>query len=102
MVKNLPANAGDTGSIPVWGDPTGLGATKSVCYNYASPGTWSLYSATREVTSMRSLRTAMKSSPYSMQPEKARAAMKTNCSQKLKKKKNKFKYGLTVSKKCYA
>ena len=43
----------------------------------------------REVTSMRSLRTAMKSSPYSMQPEKARAAMKTNCSQKLKKKKKK-------------
>ena len=84
MVKNLPANAGNTGSIPVWGDPTGLGATKSVCSNYSSPGNWSPCSATREITSMRSLRTTMKSSPYSMQPEKASAAMKTHCSQKYK------------------
>ena len=32
VVKNLPANAGDTGSIPE--DPTCCGATKPVCHNY--------------------------------------------------------------------
>ena len=31
MVKNLPVNAGDTGSIPGPEDPTGHGATKPVC-----------------------------------------------------------------------
>ena len=32
MVKNFPANAKDTGSIP--GDPTCLGAAKPMCCNY--------------------------------------------------------------------
>ena len=34
MVKNLPANAGDTGSIPGREDPTCHGATKPVRHNY--------------------------------------------------------------------
>ena len=32
MVKNPLANARDTGSIPVWEDPTYRGATKPVCH----------------------------------------------------------------------
>ena len=34
VVKNLPANAGDTGLIPVQEDPTCFGATKPVHHNY--------------------------------------------------------------------
>ena len=33
VVKNLPANAGDTGSIPGPEDPTCHGAAKSVCHD---------------------------------------------------------------------
>ena len=34
VVKNPPANAGDTGSGPVWEDPTCRGATKPVRHSY--------------------------------------------------------------------
>ena len=34
VVKNLPANAGDTGLSPVQEDPTSRGATKLVRHNY--------------------------------------------------------------------
>ena len=34
VVKNPPANAGDTGSIPDLEDPTCHGATKPVRHNY--------------------------------------------------------------------
>ena len=34
VVKNPPANAGDTGLIPVQGDPTCRGAIKPVRHNY--------------------------------------------------------------------
>ena len=34
VVKNLPRNARDIGSILVLGDPTYHGATKPVCHNY--------------------------------------------------------------------
>ena len=33
VVENLPANAGDTGSILVWEDPTCRGTTRSVRHN---------------------------------------------------------------------
>ena len=33
VVKNLPANGGDSGLIPVWEDPTCHGATKPVRHN---------------------------------------------------------------------
>ena len=66
-------------------DPTSRGATKPVhhnywafalepsSHNYWSPHAWSPCSATREATTMRSPRTATKSSPRSPQLEKARA-----------------------------
>ena len=34
VVKNSPANAGDTGSIPGWENPTSRRATKPVRHNY--------------------------------------------------------------------
>ena len=34
VVKILPANAGDMGSIPVWEDPTCLQATKPIHHSY--------------------------------------------------------------------
>ena len=70
---------------PVQGDPTCDGATKPVCHNYWAcalepmcPNCWGLRawsrcSTTREATAMRSLRTAMKSSPHLRQLERARA-----------------------------
>ena len=63
-------------------NPTCCGATKSMHHkywvqaleppsrDYWSPHTYSLYSATKEATAMRSLPTAMKSRPCSPQPEK--------------------------------
>ena len=36
MVKNLPANAGDMGSVLVQEDPTCCGATKPMCHNYGA------------------------------------------------------------------
>ena len=66
-------------------DPTCHGATKPVCHNYwarvpqllksacLEPNKYVSYSATREATAMRSLRTATKSSPCSPQLEKAHA-----------------------------
>ena len=72
-------------------DPTCRGATKPVCHNYqacalepASHNYWTRVpqllkpthlepvSATREATAVRSLRTSTKSSPCSLQLEKAR------------------------------
>ena len=35
VVKSMPANAGDTGSIPDPGRPHVLGATKPICHNYS-------------------------------------------------------------------
>ena len=56
VVRNLPANAGDTLSPQVSlvrGDPTYLRATKPLCHNYGSICTYSLHSATREATTTR-------------------------------------------------
>ena len=81
VVENLPANAGDTGSSP------GLGGSHMLRSGWArgpqllSLRVWSLCSATREATAMRSPRTARKSSPHSTR-ESPRAAKKTQCSQK--------------------
>ena len=71
VVENLPANAGDTGSSP------GLGRSHMPRSNYArepqllSLRVWSLCSATREATTVRGPRTAMKSGPCLPQLEKA-------------------------------
>ena len=52
-----------------------------------APASWSLCSATREATTMRSPCTTTKSSPYWPQLEKICAAIKIQHSQKLEKKK---------------
>ena len=63
MVENLPANAGDTGSIP------GLGRSHMPQSNWArepqllSLRVWSLCSAAGETTMVRGPRTAVKSGP---------------------------------------
>ena len=71
VVKNLPANAGDTGSSP------GLGRSHMPRSDWArgpqllSLRVWSLCSATREATIVRGPRTTTKSSPRSPQLERA-------------------------------
>ena len=71
VVKNLPANAGDTGSSP------GLGRSHMPRSNWArepqllSLHIWSLCSATGEAAIVRGPRTAMKSGPRLPQLEKA-------------------------------
>ena len=73
VVENLPPNAGDTGSSP------GLGRSHMPRSNWAhepqllSLRIWSLCSATREATTVRGPRTAMKSGPRLPQLEKALA-----------------------------
>ena len=73
VVKNTPANAGDTGSSP------GLGRSHVPRSNWArepqllSLRVWSLCSATREAAIVRGPRTAMKSGPRLPQLEKALA-----------------------------
>ena len=73
VVENLPANAGDTGSSP------GLGGSHMPRSGWArepqllSLHVWSLCSTTREATTVRGPRTAMKSGPHLPQLEKALA-----------------------------
>ena len=73
VVKNPPANAGDTGSSP------GLGGSHMPRSNWArepqllSLHVWSLCSTTREAAIVKGLRTAMKSGPHLPQLEKALA-----------------------------
>ena len=73
VVKNLPANAGDTGSSP------GLGRSHMPRSDWArerrllSLRVWSLCSATREAAIVRGPCTAMKNGPRSPQLEKALA-----------------------------
>ena len=82
VVGSLPANAGDTGSGP------GLGGSHMPRSSWAcepqllSLHVWSLCSATREVTTVRGLRTTMKSGPRLPQLEKALTETKTQHSQK--------------------
>ena len=73
MVKNLPVNAGDTGSS------SGLGKSHMPRSSWArepqllSLRVWNLCSATREAAMVRGLRTAMKSGPHLPQLKKALA-----------------------------
>ena len=69
VVKNLPANAGDLGSVTGPGRFTCRGATRPVGHNYFSPGT--LCSAIRGATTMKSLPTTARDSPGSLKLEKA-------------------------------
>ena len=73
VVESLPANAGDAGLSP------GLGRSHMLQSNSArepqllSLRVWSLCSATREATTVKGLRTVMKSGPHLPQLEKALA-----------------------------
>ena len=73
VVENLPAYAGDTGSSPA------LGRSHMPRSNWArepqllSLRIWSMCSTTREPTTVRDPRTAMKSGPHLPQLEKALA-----------------------------
>ena len=89
--KNLPANAGDTGSSPgpgrshmPWSNEARVPQLLSLCSRAHEPQLLSPHATTteahvpracalqqREATAMRSLRTATKSSPCSLQLEKA-------------------------------
>ena len=93
MVENPPANAGHTGSSP------GLGRSHMPRSSWArepqflSLRVWSLCSATREATTVRGPRTAMKSGLHLPQLEKALAqkrrpniAINQSINQSLKKK----------------
>ena len=90
--KNLPANAGDTGSLKsqVWEDPTSPWATKPQvattaerrCCSYWSRGIQSLCSPTRQVTAVRRLCTARKTGRCPLQLEKVREARNIQQSQK--------------------
>ena len=91
MVENLPANAGDTGSSP------GLGRSHMPRSNWArerqllSLLVWSLCSATREATTVRGSRTAMKSGPRLPQLEKALSQKRRPNTPKNKSKEKKKK-----------
>ena len=73
VVESLPASAGDTGLSP------GLGGSHMPRSSWArepqllSLRVWSLCSTTREATTVRGPRTAMKSGPHLPQLEKALA-----------------------------
>ena len=71
VVRNPPANAGDTGSCPGPGRPHMPRSNWAREPQLLSLRIWSLCSATREVATVRGLRTTMKSSPRSPQLEKA-------------------------------
>ena len=95
VVKNLPANAGDTGSCH------GLGRSHMPGSNWArepqllSLHVWSLCSATREAATVRGPCTAMKSGPRLPQLEKAfTQKRRPNTAIKINKI-NKFKNDLT-------
>ena len=71
VVKNPPANAGDTGSSPGLGRSYMLWSHEAHEPQLLSLRVWSPCSATREATAMRSPRTAAKRRPRSPQLEKA-------------------------------
>ena len=78
VVKNLPANAGDTGSIPGPGDYHVLQSIQArVPQLWASallprnPSSWSLCPGTREATKMRSLCTTVNNNSHSPKLERS-------------------------------
>ena len=92
VVENLPANAGDTGSSP------GLGRSHMPQSNWAREPqllglcVWSLCSTTREATTVRGPRTAMKSGPHLPQLEKTLAQKRRlNATKKQNKTKQNYK-----------
>ena len=63
VAENLPANAGEAGSTPIWEDPTCCGATKPMNHNY--------WACALQQKSQWEVRTPqLESSPHSRQLEK--------------------------------
>ena len=73
VVESLPADAGDVGSSPGPGRSHRPWSSWAPEPQLLSLRVWSLCSATREATTVRGPRTAMKSGPHSPQLEKALA-----------------------------
>ena len=108
VVKNPPANAGDTGSSPVWEDPACRGATKPVHHNYwacalepASHNFWSPRSTTTEACAPRACAPQQekplqweafapqpRAAPLAATRESPHTATKTQHSQKINKQIN--------------
>ena len=81
MVKNPPANAGETGSTPSLEDSTCCRAYKTTCHNYWA---WKLYSqGSAEATAMRSPCTVTSEQPpLATTRESLCIARKIQCSHK--------------------
>ena len=79
VVKNLPANAGDKGSIPDSGRSHMLQGTKPMPHNY-----WSLHALELVLCKKRSLHTATRE-----QPQLAKTGEKSTQQEKLSTAKNK-------------
>ena len=90
MVKNLPANAGDTGLSPGPGRSHVLQSSWAREPQLLSLHLWSLCSATREAAIVRGPRTAMKSGAHLPQREKA-LTQKRRPNTAINKNKNKNK-----------
>ena len=71
VVKNLPANAEDTGLIPVLGGSHMPWGNQIRALQLLKPALYSPWATTREAAIVRSLGTATKSSPCLLQLEKA-------------------------------
>ena len=84
MVKNLPADAGDTGPIPVSGKtPHAVEQLSLWATTTEACVLWSLCSATRDATAVRNPHTtAREHAPFSATRESPSAATKTQCSEK--------------------
>ena len=74
MVKNSPANAVDTGSIPGPEDPMWGEVSKPVCHNYWAKNYWAQV--------LETMLHNKEESPLPATPESLNTAMKTHCSQK--------------------
>ena len=77
VVRNPPANAGDTGSCPGLGRSHMLQSGEAHEPQLLSLRVWSVCSATGEAATVRGPRTTMKSGPRSPQLEKALAQKQT-------------------------
>ena len=92
MVMNLSANEGEVGSSPdpershmLRGNQACAPQLRSLRSRAREPQLLSLCATARDATTVRSQRTATKSSCHSLQLEKAHAATKTQHSQKTNK-----------------
>ena len=86
MDENPPAVVGHTGSIPVWEDPTLCGAAKPI-FRHCRARVWQLLKPAlhnkRNHLSGKTVHHSQESLPVAVTRESLRAAMKTQCNQKI-------------------